>query len=294
VTKVILLACAVFFSAGAVSAKAWRGIVPLHSTRAEVEKLLGRQVEEGLGYDLEDEHVAITYSSQKCDMDLPGGWNVSPNTVIEIQVSSTRDLLMADLPVRWQDLEPTYSTKTVQISYLDARAGVRYTTDNGLVPAITYLGSAEDQKGLSCGAYKYAAPVPDDAKLTRFEQRPFESFGRMTFEHAKVFLDRFVIQLLETIKARPNSRGFILVYAGEAAHNAEAKTMADCVKNYAIKVRGADPESIVAVDAGYQNEFRVELYIMPNDSYPPMLKPTVSPKTVQILDGELEACKDGK
>jgi hypothetical protein len=286
------LACALFFSAGAVSAKAWRGIVPLHSTRAEVEKLLSPQVEEGLGYDLENERVVITYSSQKCEADLPGGWNVPPNTVIEIQVSPNRELLMGDLPVRWQELEPTYSIQTSQIDYLDAREGVRYTTDNGLVPVITYLGSAEDQKELSCGAYKYAAPVPDGAKLNRFEQRPFESFGRMTFENAKVFLDRFVIQLLETIKARPNSRGFILVYAGQAAHNAEAKTMADCMKNYVIRVRGADPESIVAVDAGYRNEFQVELYVMPNDAYPPMLKPTVSPQRVQILDGEFEACKD--
>jgi hypothetical protein len=289
-----LLACVLLFSVGAVSAKPWRGIVPLRSTRAEVQKLLGSEVDEGLGYDFEDEHVAITYASKKCEADLPGGWSVQPNTVVEIQVLSTKGRVMADLPVRWQELEPTYSVQSTQITYLDAREGVRYATDNGLVSAITYIGSEEDEKELSCGAYSYAAPVPHGAKLNRFEQRPFESFGRMTFEQAKVFLDTFVIQLDKTIKARPNSRGFILVYAGQTAHKAEAKTIADCAKNYLVKVRQADPESIVAVDAGYQNEFRVELYIMPDDAYPPMLKPTVSLKKVQILDGEFEPCKNGQ
>jgi hypothetical protein len=272
------------------SAKAWRGIVPLHSTQADVERLLGQPNGEDSEYDIEDEHAFITYASRRCDADLPGGWNLSSNTVVEIRVSLNRDMTMADLPVRSNALEQIYAVHTPQIYYLDAEEGVRYTTVEGNIRAITYLGSAEDEKKFSCGGYKYAAPVPEGAKLIRFEQYPFDSYGKIPFEDAKARLDTFVLQLGETNKAKPDSRGFIIVYAGRSAHDAEARTVADCAKNYLVKVRGADPDSIVAVDGGYQDEFRVELYILPNDAYPPMLKPTVSPKKVQILAGEFNPC----
>ena len=67
--------------------------------------------------------------------------------------------------------------------------------------------------------------------------------------------------------------------------------MADCSKNYLIKVREADPDTIIAVDGGYQDEFRVELYILPKNAYPPLLMPTVSPKKVKILDGNVAPCR---
>lgn len=285
-----MLACALLLMSEDASAKTWRGIVPLHSTRADVEKLLGPPNNEDSGYDIDDEQTSITYGSRSCEKDLPGGWNLPSNTVVEIRVSWNKDMAMADLSVNWQKLEQIYSVRTAQIDYLDAEEGVRYTTVDGLVRAITYIGSAEDEKKFSCGPYKYAAPVPDGAKLNRFEQYPFDSYGKIPFEDSKARLDDFVAQLLEINKTRPNSRGFILVYAGQSAHDEEAKKVADCAKNYVVRVRGADPESIVAVDGGYQNEFRVELYIMPGDAYPPMLKPTVSPKKVQILTSTFDPC----
>ena len=263
----------------------------MHSTRSDVEKLLGEPNEEDGGYLFENERAAIIYAGQRCQEDLPGGWNVPQNTVVEIQVSPIKDVALADLAINWQALEQIYSVRTARIDYLDAKQGIRYATEGGLVRSITYLASEEDEKKFACAPYKYAAPVPEGAKLNRFEQYPFDSYGRIPFEDAKGRLDLFASQLQDTIKARPNSRGFILVYAGRAAHKAEAKTIADCAKNYLVKERRVDPDSIVAVDAGYQNEFKVELYIMPGDAYPPRMKPTVSPKRVQILEGELEPCK---
>jgi hypothetical protein len=62
-------------------------------------------------------------------------------------------------------------------------------------------------------------------------------------------------------------------------------------KNYLVKVRQADPETIVAVDGGYQEEFTVQLYIYPINAYPPVLLPTVSPKKVQILKGRFKPCR---
>jgi hypothetical protein len=88
----------------------------------------------------------------------------------------------------------------------------------------------------------------------------------------------------------PHYRGFMLVYAGRSAHAAEAGTIAGCAKNYLSSARKVGPETVIVVDGGYRDELTVELYIMPNDAYPPLLMPTVSPKKVEILEGRYAYC----
>lgn len=79
-------------------AKAWRGIVPLHSTRADVERLLGEPATSSLVakcrcfYDLGDETVTILYANglgcaepEERDGRV-GGWNLPRDTVIEIDL----------------------------------------------------------------------------------------------------------------------------------------------------------------------------------------------------------------
>src|ERR1044072_2921350 len=53
-----------------VQAKGWRRIVPLHSTRADVERLLGTpdrksNIKPVVRYDLEEETVVIIYSKER-------------------------------------------------------------------------------------------------------------------------------------------------------------------------------------------------------------------------------------
>jgi len=272
-----------------VTAKAWREIVPLHSTRADVEKLLGPPTFEDSGYDIDGERALISYSAQGCAEDLPGGWNVPPNTVVNISVSSTKDLKLADVLVAGRNYEQIFGTHTPHINYVDVQDGVRYLTIDGSVQTISYFGAEADDKKLRCGEYKYAAPVPAGAK-NKFEQYPFDSYGRIPFADAEARLDTFVIQLLELNKKQSNYRGFVIVYAGRSAHDKEAQSVAECSKNYLVKVREAPSETIVAVDGGYRDEFIVELYIMPNDAYPPMLMPKVAPRKVEILPGAFTPC----
>lgn len=263
--------------------------MPLHSTRTDVEKLLGPPTFEDSGYDIEGERALITYSAQGCEEGLPGGWNVPANTVVSISLSSTKDLKLADVLVPGKNYEQIYGTHTPHVDYVDVQDGVRYSTVDGSVQTISYFGSEADDKKLRCGEYKYAAAVPAGAK-NKFEQYPFDSYGKILFEDAEARLDSFIVQLLDLNQGTPHYRGFIIVYAGRSAHAAEASAVAECAKNYLVKVREADPETIVAADGGYRDEFTVELYIMPNDAYPPRLMPTVSPKKVQILQGHLTPC----
>ncbi len=288
---VAVLICVVIFGPQTVKCKAWRGIVPLHSTRADVEKLLGPPKFEDSGYDIDGERALITYSAQGCEEGLASGGNVPPDTVVGISVSSTKDLKLADVLVPGKNYEQIYGTHTPHVDYVDGQDGVRYSTVDGSVQTILYFGTEADDKKLRCGEYKYAAPVPAGAK-NKFEQYPFDSYGKIPFEDAEARLDSFIVQLLDLNQGTPHYRGFIIVYAGRSAHAAEASAVAECSKNYLVKVREADPETVIAVDGGYRDEFTVELYIMPNDAYPPLLVPTVSPRKVETLPGAFNPCRN--
>jgi hypothetical protein len=284
-----VLGCVIIFGPQAAKGKAWKGIVPLHSTHADVDKLLGRPTLEDSGYEVDGERVQITYSAHGCEEGLPSGWNVPPNTVVSISVSSTKDLKLADVLVSGKKYDQIYAVHTTHVAYVDVQEGVRYATLDGSLLDITYFGTEADDKKLRCGEYRYAAPVPTGAK-NKFEQVPYDSYGKIPFEDAEARLDNFMVQLATMNEGTPHYRGFIIVYAGRSAQAAEASTIAACSKNYLVKVREADSETIVAADGGYRDEFTVELYIIPNDAYPPMMMPTVSPKKVEILSGHLTPC----
>jgi hypothetical protein len=57
----------VLLTSGTSSAKGWRGLIPLHSTRQDVERLLGST--RNFYYDLQNETVYIDFSSGSCQGD---------------------------------------------------------------------------------------------------------------------------------------------------------------------------------------------------------------------------------
>jgi hypothetical protein len=290
--SVLILGCLVVFLPRTADGKAWRGIVPLHSTRADVERLLGPANIEDSGYDIDGARVLITYSSQGCQEGLPGSWNVPANTVVSISVSSTKEITLTDVLVAGKKYDQIYKVHTRQlVDYVDIQEGVRYATVEDSVKSTTYFGSEADDKKLRCGEYKYAAPVPAEAK-NKFEQVPYDSFGKIPFEDVEARLDSFAVELQNLNEGKSHYRGFIIVYAGRSARAAEASTTAACSKSYLVTVRNFAPDTVIAADGGYRDEFEVELYIIPNDAYPPLLMPTVSPKKVEILPGAVTPCSN--
>lgn len=277
-------------AAGAARAKEWRGVVPLHSTRADVERILGRPQSDYWHYEFEEERAHVTYSGGPCEEGLPGGWNVPQETVVEIYTVPKKGLRLSDVPVPGRDYRKVRAAHTQHVYYVDADEGVRYAALGDEVQSISYLPSAKDRP-LSCGEYKYASPVAEGAKLGSVEQYPLDTYGDIPFEDAKARLDNFVIEL-QMLRARDRKwRGYIVVYAGRSAHEGEAQFKADCARNYLVKVRGMDADALVAADGGHRDEMLVELYITPADVYPPLLMPTVSPKKVEILPGKLRSCE---
>ena len=68
-------------------AKEWRGIIPLKSTRADVEKLLGANEKRDIvTYHLDDSTVLIWYSRGPCSLLPSPEWNVPQWTVTSVHV----------------------------------------------------------------------------------------------------------------------------------------------------------------------------------------------------------------
>lgn len=92
------------------TAKPWRGIVPLESTRADVENLLDRPKDLTDGrYYLADEVVFFEYAQNACGQSpiiegwpiRPVRWNVKPDTVILIGVKPRKSVPLSSA---FQDL----------------------------------------------------------------------------------------------------------------------------------------------------------------------------------------------
>ena len=132
------------------SAKSWRGIVPLHSTRADVERILGEPSRLDYIYDLDEATVRIVYANQPCQPDLPswwGNWNVPRDTVTNIIVEA--DIPVRKLKIRNLAQYKWYTDKSRTTYYRLPGLGMEYSVKNGRVVDITY-GPTEKDKGLLC------------------------------------------------------------------------------------------------------------------------------------------------
>ena len=289
----VLLCGFLLSAASTASAKAWRGIEPLHSTRTDVERLLGppnvHKSPNTWTYDFPEERASIDFSSGDCEEGLPGGWRVPKDTVVGIGIYIGLGKKIEDVLTPGKEYEQIHGAHTPHITYVDSDEGISFIVASGLVQRISYGPAAKD-KGLACSEYKYAAPIPPGLKLKRVEFYPFDSFGNIRFNDAKARLDNFVIQLHQLRAEDPIWRGYIIVYAGRRSYPGEARHKARCYKNYLVRIRGIDAGGLFAVDGGFREDAQTELYIGRADYYPPILWPTVSPKKAQIIKRRLRSC----
>src|ERR1044072_9996361 len=66
----------------------WRQIVPLKTTRGEVERLLGSTTGDYFAkYELKEGSLFIEYSSGPCKPERKGGWKVPRDVVIRVNFS---------------------------------------------------------------------------------------------------------------------------------------------------------------------------------------------------------------
>src|SRR5690242_3681166 len=125
--------------APASSARGWRGIIPLHSTRADVESLLGKALpDRDHLYQTEDHFVSVDYAKGPCE-GWPSGWNVAANTVLSLSVRPNRDLTFSDLHVDESKFSMAFDD-TLTTYYANRREGIQYSISHeGIVNSIKYF-----------------------------------------------------------------------------------------------------------------------------------------------------------
>ncbi len=134
------------------AAEGWRGIKPLHSTREDVERLLGSPTRPGgFVYKLESETVFVEYQILPCDEGSSDGWKVPLNTVIGISVRSRAKPQFTDLEVDKTKYEKVESKQPTIFYYVNKEEGITYEVDGGIVTSVHY-GPAASDSHLRCPA----------------------------------------------------------------------------------------------------------------------------------------------
>jgi hypothetical protein len=138
------LAVWLFFT-NVVTAKEWRGILPLKSTRADVERLLGKPNEFGR-YQFEDERAYIDYSTG-CDKLKNCLCLIPKDVVIRIAVTIERDLKFSDLRIDVTKYRKQRSSHLPGVViYANDAEGIIFTVDQDdqEVTHITYVPTTAD------------------------------------------------------------------------------------------------------------------------------------------------------
>ena len=146
-TSVLVLLVYVYSS----TAKEWCSIVPLKSTREDVERLLKvKPVRCGGGaclYDLSDKTLFVLYAAeQTCrNDDATTSWKVPATTVIEFTVhfKTPQQFSALDIDVTKYDRVPDKELHNL-FYLIDYAQGIRLETSGDIVRAITYYPAATD------------------------------------------------------------------------------------------------------------------------------------------------------
>lgn len=133
------------------TAKDWCAIVPLHSTRADVERLLKRKPVRCGGnaciYDLPDKTVFALYANEPTcrNDDATTSFKVPADTVIEITVhfKTPQPFSTLDVDISKYDRAPDPELKGL-VYMSDYTEGVRMETSGDTVRAITYYAAKKD------------------------------------------------------------------------------------------------------------------------------------------------------
>ena len=184
----IIAACwLLILLASTSSARSWHRIVPLHSTRDDVRKLLGKPTRPGDSYedyDLPHYTVSILYATENvfnttddCDGPPPYWWgyyHAAVGTVLSVSVRFDDEMPLAKFKIPdFKKLTKGEPDSTLSVDYFDARRGIQYSVRDKKITNIEYGPSASDAS-LRC------APDPEaDARENRVSQMCNQLYGPM-------------------------------------------------------------------------------------------------------------------
>lgn len=240
----------------------WRGVMPLHSTREDVERLLGQPTEPGKVsalYDLKDAVVRVVFTSATpCNTE--NGWLVPEGTVTELTVTPKATTTLSDIKVNESEYKKTTDPRNPNyVKYTNRDAGQSINVHYGKVEFITYYPPTKDEY-LMCVKSRVAPSIKEALQ----DLHAIDTYGDIPPEDENPRLDNFAIHILNN----PEGKGYIVTHAGQGIGPDEAKARAERAKNYLTDKRGIPPGRIVILPGNSHEYFRIELYVVPPHSSP--------------------------
>jgi hypothetical protein len=292
ILRVIVVATLAFGVASEISAKDWRGLTPLRSTREDVEKLLGEPpappkdgsrsytINKGRSIYLVDEgEVYIVFAEVLSEGPRECLNTVAEGTVLLIQVTPKTKMSIAEFVTdgkKYRKFDPSAPPNLGYEAYVNEEDGLIVRGFKGIIDQIVYVASALDRP--QCPSYYENLERLVHILVCGLVSK-FDEYGGIAFSDEKARLENFAIQL----QSQDDARGYIMVYAGQKGRFAEASKRGDRAKSYLVNVRKLPIDKVVAIDGGYREMFTVQLFIVPNDFPPPVAAPTLDRNQVQIV-----------
>ena len=252
--------------------KAWQDIVPLRSTRKDVERLLGSaQQSKGVAatFQLKDGRVRVFYSKGYCKRPNTNDWNVPPDTVVSLSFEPSNELKIAELKLDMTKYEREIDPHLERaVHYYNREAGIRISTrleKEGEEVHSIRREPAEKDLHLRCQKSSQA-----------LDTRPFypgiafDEYGDLSFNQEKPRLDNLAFYLKEN---EPTLLCYLIVYRGRRMRSVDAELRAKRSKDYMVKVHAIDAKRIVTIMVGCREKLEVVLYVIPNSMAPPPPQP---------------------
>ena len=147
--KVWLLTVGLIVVAQSISAAEWRGIVPLHSSRADILRLFNvcGDNKKRCFFSLKDQEVQVVFSGWQgafggCPTSVP------KDTVLLVRVRMDKKMPMKGIKINLRKLrafDPSYRNGLGYRAYIDEESGLLINTYKGEVVEFDFIASREDQ-----------------------------------------------------------------------------------------------------------------------------------------------------
>jgi len=247
----------------------WNGIVPIRSTRVDVEKRYGTATAEcHCVYSTANETINIDYSKGPCQ-GPPYGWDVPLDTVLRITVYPKVPLTVSESELIVQKYVRSHDTSETATYYTNIETGIRYAFQHGRPSSISYIPSSKDI-ALRCAGFP-----PYEAGIR--EYHPYSAF-LATAPVMKERLNDFGFQLASDSKLK----GYIIVYAAPSAKEGEATAMGENAKRRLTKRFRELANRLVVINGGRRDIAQYELFLIPSDMPAPSPTPTIASKKLKL------------
>ena len=254
----IVICCAwlMLVTAGTSSAQGWRGLVPLHSTRQDVERVIGTPTD--WYYNLRNETVYIQFSSGSCkDAANEDSYKVPAGTVTQIMV-----IPKSELPLKTLNVDITRYKKQVDgeikehVFYYKEGGGESIEVFDGKVQSLTYTPLASEAS-LRCYSSVEEWMTANNV-VCRLSARKFDELDELPIGEEQQRLSYLAIQLKSE---HPMSRGWIMVYGGKKDGMKTVVRRANRIKQFLVKRQGVASGRFLTMAVGIREEPLVQLWI---------------------------------